>query len=336
MGGGGEYNDVSLFKRPGCGRSDNGISRKEDNIMVNGLKPKGIPFPEKTVGNDVINKSKSAQKKTKKRSPGMLAAIVLTFLLIVLMITLALFTSVDEVTNVFDAGRVDIILTESKWKPADAKYVVPEQELPKNPKVTNNEKTDVYVFLEVTVPYLSASTEIENSTHNDASQGKALTTPTQINPIPLYKFGTANVNNNADPATVTYNYNTSLDITQSKINTGWTLVNPSSGDAKYPKVDAANKTITYVYAHTDNSSGTDKLIALKPGYTTQTALFDSVKVINFDENAKINDETLTDANSLQGKLKSISVKAYGIQSNYLGVNSNDLYGVWNIIKLATP
>ena len=128
--------------------------------MVNELKPKRSLFPEKTMGNDVINKNTENKKKKRRRSPAMLAAIVLTFLLIVLMITLALFTSVDEVTNVFYAGRVDIVLTESEWVPSKAKYVVPEQEIPKNPKITNNEKTDVYVFLEVTVPCFINNTEI--------------------------------------------------------------------------------------------------------------------------------------------------------------------------------
>lgn len=287
--------------------------------MVNGLKPKSIPFPEKTVGNDVINKSKSDEKKNKKRSPGMLAAIVLTFLLIVLMITLALFTSVDEVTNVFDAGRVDIILTESEWKPAKAKYVVPEHEIPKNPKVTNNEKTDVYVFLEVTVPYI-ANTEIENSTPNNESQGSVLQASSVATPVPLYKFGTEVANSNP----VSYNYNTDLNTDQ-RINaptsekSGWTLV---TGTNVYPKVDATNKTITYVYAHINNSNN---LLPLMPGHTTQTALFDSVKVINFDENA-----------NLETTYKNISVKAYGIQSNYLGLESSQLYEVWNIIKPATP
>ena len=290
--------------------------------MVNGLKPKSIPFPEKTVGNDVINKSKSDEKKKKKRSPGMLAAIVLTFLLIVLMMTLALFTSVDEVTNVFDAGRVDIILTESEWKPAKAKYVVPEHEIPKNPKVTNNEKTDVYVFLEVTVPYIN-NTEIEMSTPEN-SKGQVQQASTENNPVPLYKFGTANYNNADPPVITSYTYNTNLNTDQ-RINaptsekSGWTLV---TGTNVYPKVDATNKTITYVYAHVNNSNN---LLPLMPGHTTQTALFDSVKVINFDENA-----------NLETTYKNISVKAYGIQSNYLGLESSQLYEVWNIIKPATP
>ena len=303
--------------------------------MVNELKPKRSLFPEKTMENDVINKNTENKKKKRRRSPAMLAAIVLTFLLIVLMITLALFTSVDEVTNVFYAGRVDIVLTESEWKPAKAKYVVPEQQIPKNPKITNNEKTDVYVFLEVTVPYIN-NTEIEVSTPEN-SKGQIQQASSSSNKVPLYKFVTKTVDNTTTPATVTYNYDDTLDTSQRRINSGWTLI-PSQGTTfTNPAVNETNKTITYVYAHTyhDDTSDTDKLLTLASGRTTANALFDSIKVINFDEHAKINDGELTAANSLQGKYKNISVKAYGIQANYIGFESSQLYEVWNLIKPTT-
>ena len=291
--------------------------------MVNELKPKRSLFPEKTMENDVINKNTENKKKKRRRSPAMLAAIVLTFLLIVLMITLALFTSVDEVTNVFDAGRVDIVLTESEWVPSKAKYVVPEQEIPKNPKITNNEKTNVYVFLEVTVPYITG-TEIENSTPNDNSQGSAmLTSSANTYNIPLYKFGTKVANSN--PVTYTYHDNLSDLKDNQQTNTGWTLV--SDSEFTNPAVNDTNKTLTYVYAHTNNE-GT-ALLQLLPAHTTDNALFDRIKVINFDETAKV------DGTTLQGK-KNINVKAYGIQANYLSDSTGEVrdnpYRVWKIIK----
>ena len=284
--------------------------------MVNELKPKRSLFPEKTMENDVINKNTENKKKKRRRSPAMLAAIVLTFLLIVLMITLALFTSVDEVTNVFDAGRVDIVLTESEWVPSKAKYVVPEKKKKKNPKITNNEKTNVYVFLEVTVPYINY-TEIEVST-DDTEKGKVSQASSVDNKVPLYKFG----KKNASPATG-YTYDTGLNDTQ-LINTGWKLV--SGSGFTNPAVNET--TLTYVYAHTDNA-GT-ALLPLMPAHTTEKALFDSIKVINFDETAKV------DGTTLQGK-KNINVKAYGIQANYLSdsngaLGTSDIYKVWKIIK----
>ncbi len=301
--------------------------------MVNELKPKRSLFPEKTMGNDVINKNTENKKKKRRRSPAMLAAIVLTFLLIVLMITLALFTSVDEVTNVFDAGRVDIVLTESEWVPSKAKYVVPEQEIPKNPKITNNEKTNVYVFLEVTVPYIT-ETEIENSTPNDNSQGSAILTSTNNTyNIPLYKFGTANYNNSTTPPTITsYTYYDNLsDLKDNqRINSGWTLV--TKDGFTNPAVNETNKTLTYVYAHTITSGeNTTTLQPLLPAHTTENALFDSIKVINFDETAKVDG-----TNTLQGTYKNINVKAYGIQANYLSDSTGEVgdnpYRVWKIIK----
>ena len=283
--------------------------------MVNELKPKRSLFPEKTMGNDVINKNTENKKKKRKRSPAMLAAIVLTFLLIVLMITLALFTSVDEVTNVFYAGRVDIVLTESEWVPSKAKYVVPEQEIPKNPKITNNEKTNVYVFLEVTVPYINA--EIEKNSP-DESKGQVSQEAAADTYVPLYKFGKKN-----DSTTpVTYTYNGTLGYDQ-QTNTGWKLV--TKDGFTNPAVNETNKTLTYVYAHTITSGeNTTTLQPLLPAHTTENALFESIKVINFDETA-----------TLQGK--NINVKAYGIQANYLSdsngeVGGNEPYRVWKIIK----
>ena len=57
------------------------------------------------------------QKKKYKRSPTLTASIILVFLSIVLLITLAMFTSFDEVTNRLEAGKVDIVLIEPHWNP---------------------------------------------------------------------------------------------------------------------------------------------------------------------------------------------------------------------------
>ena len=65
-----------------------------------------------------------AKKKQRRRSPGFIAGLVLLFVAIVILLTLAMFTSFDEVTNVFEAGKVDIVLTETEWKPEDVKLWV--------------------------------------------------------------------------------------------------------------------------------------------------------------------------------------------------------------------
>ena len=111
------------------------------------------------------NSENSRKKKKKKRSPILAASIVFVLIIIVLLITLAMFTSFDEVTNVFSGGKVDIVLTEPNWSPSKALNIVPETILDKDPYVTNNEDTQVYVFLEVTVPY--GNIEVENTEKNN-------------------------------------------------------------------------------------------------------------------------------------------------------------------------
>ena len=289
--------------------------------MVNELKPGESLFPQNEAPtDDVINKDtdKTKDKNKKKRSPAMTAAIVLTFLLIVLMITLALFTSLDEVTNVFDAGKVDIVLTESEWKPEDAQNTVPEAVIPKNPKIVNKENVSVDVFLKVTIPY--DYMEIEN---NSGSKGSVLQSvdDTVPVPVPLYKFIVTN--DDIDE------YDQTLGITQ-KIGKGWTLLAATDGTIfDNPKLDTEKKMITYIYAHTLESSPTS-LAPLLPydednlnKCTTQYALFDKIKVMNFDESFDRN----RDCN--------IYIDAYGIQSNFLKPNNettSDPWEVWKIIK----
>ena len=95
-----------------------------------------------------------AKKKQRRRSPGFIAGLVLLFVAIVILLTLAMFTSFDEVTNVFEAGKVDIVLTETEWKPQDGDNTVPNTFIDKNPNIINKEETvNTYVFLKVTIPY---------------------------------------------------------------------------------------------------------------------------------------------------------------------------------------
>ena len=89
-----------------------------------------------------------------KRSPALNASIILVFLSIVLLITLAMFVSFDEVTNRFEAGKVDIVLTEPHWDPKNGEETVPNTFIDKDPTIFNKEDTvNTYVFLEVIVPY---------------------------------------------------------------------------------------------------------------------------------------------------------------------------------------
>ena len=268
----------------------------------------------------MTNTVETKHKRKQKRSPALIAGIILLVFTIILMITLAMFASFDEVTNVFNAGKVDIILTESNWNPENAKNVVPEQVIEKNPKIRNNEEmVDTYVFLKVVVPYIDTSSadtgnQLEN---NSNSKGTKLTETTSI---PLYKFVVTTTSNNVS----TDSYNTTLTSEQ-QVHNGWYLL---SG---YPKQNIENKTYTYVYAHIQTDSYgnniTDpsvKMMPLMAGHETQNPLFDKIRVVNFNE---VNLDTNRDY--------SIQIDAYGIQANFLRDNNtttNDPSQVWAMIE----
>ena len=273
---------------------------------------------------------KDATKKKRKRSPAQVAGLLLLGVTIVLMITLAMFTSFDEVTNVFTAKPLDIILTETKWKPEKAKNLVPEQELDKNPRIYNNEETDAFVFLEVTVPYLPKDAVIEK---NSPDNQKGLPSRTVAdynnnidNIVPLYKFGIQKAGRGTEETIddvyeydTTYGSSDSAHAYDQKINSGWALV-------ETPTVNTTSKTITYVYAHVYSTGGkAGKLYPLMHGYPTEYPLFDRIRVVNFRENASIDDT----------KNYNISIKAYGIQTGYLGPNNTSIDGpaqVWAVVK----
>ena len=145
-------------------------------------------------------------KKKKKRSPVMLTTILLLFLLIVILVTLAFFTSTDEATNRFEGVKIDIILSEPKWKPDKAINIVPDATLEKDPYITNNEDVPAYVFLKVTVPAVKY-----NYDDNDGpDKGSKIEGTSQY--IPLYKFAVDNSG--------TLSWNTSFNYEQ-KYHANW-------------------------------------------------------------------------------------------------------------------
>ena len=238
--------------------------------------------------------------KKRKRSP-LLGALIIIIMLLLVLLTLALFTSFDEVTHASEGGRVDIVLKEENWNPQNAKKIVPGKVLDKDPKIMNNDRTDVYVFLEVIVPYDNLDIESEAA----ADKGSKVTGDTSA--VPLYKFVDANGT-----------YDTTYTSTQ-KINTaGWMLM------SDYPKQNTGNKTYTYLYAHVRQDAENTKLSPLMPGLTTSNPLFNQIKLVNFNE-------TRFDEN----RDYIVRVKAYGIQANYLSDNNqtvDDPAQVWGLIN----
>ncbi len=243
---------------------------------------------------------KSDQVRNKRKRSPILAAVIVIILLLLVILTLAFLTSFDEVTNVFEGGHVDIVLTEEHWKPEEAKNIVPGKVLDKDPRIMNDDVTDTYVFLEVTVPY----DDLEIESEADADKGARLSADTTA--VPLYKF----IDENG-------NYDQTYTSAQ-KINTaGWMLM---SG---YPVQDTEKKTYRYLYAHV-RIDEPEKMSPLMPGVTTRKPLFNQIKLVNFNE--KEFDRS---------RNYSVKVKAYGIQANYLKENNqttDDPAEVWSILN----
>jgi len=295
-----------------------------------------------------INKNKN---KKKKRSPGLIAGIILVGLMIVLLVTLAMFMSYDEVTNVFQAGKLDIVLTEPNWKSSKAVNIVPNAVLDKDPYITNNE-VKACVFLKVTVPY--ATVQIENNSNNSKGSLLSYDNNTTYADVPMYKFVvkeststyTASSTNAAvtddsvnGDSTKTYIYNNNYTSTEQFINKGWRLI-------ENPTKNKSAKTYTYLYAYvsTDSSGNTkDDMAPLIQGATTQNPLFDKIILVNFRDNRKENDKgeasaavRVTGVDEMPGNRNySILVQAYGIQADYLGSNGTNITAptdVWNVLQ----
>lgn len=274
-----------------------------------------------------------------KRSPALNASIILVFLSIVLLITLAMFVSFDEVTNRFEAGKVDIVLTEPHWDPKNGEETVPNTFIDKDPTIFNKEDTvNTYVFLEVIVPYDDDPNLIIEKAYQDDKiyAGKPAYTNTKGEKIPLYKFvatGEAYYKDNLDNVnnltgyTGDYLYNKTQNINTAS----WKLING------YPQSNATNKTWTYVYAYVQ-ANNNEKLEQLPPKTTVQIPLFNKIYVQNFRERKADSTNHVT-AFPDPARDYSIHINAYGIQANFLKPDNQTTdipVEVWAMLNPTTP
>lgn len=81
----------------------------------------------------------------------------------------AYFTDADTADNTFTIGKISLDLLEPGWDEANAKSVLPAQEISKDPQVKNDGINDEFVFLEVVIPYVNAQTANEDGTWNAAA-----------------------------------------------------------------------------------------------------------------------------------------------------------------------
>ena len=100
-------------------------------------------------------------KKTFKRISIIAAACVLVFTMVIGG-TMMYLTDNDSATNTVTVGEVKIDLTEPNW--VDTNDVVPNQELPKDPQVTNTGVNDAIVFMTLQVPVENITLTADNGT----------------------------------------------------------------------------------------------------------------------------------------------------------------------------
>ena len=122
-------------------------------------------------GNTWYNALTKLKKRTvffmnKKIFARTILAVALVSLLAVGMIS-AYFTDTETKANVFTVGKIDIELDEPSWE--EPTEILPEQEFPKDPQITNVGKNDAYVFMEVEVPYANIVTANDDGTKNAAA-----------------------------------------------------------------------------------------------------------------------------------------------------------------------
>lgn len=235
----------------------------------------------------------------KKKNRRSIAVVCAAAVLIVVGSTVAFFSSRDETTNRFAGNRFDIILTETEWNPNAAYDVVPGDELPKNPQVTNNEQTPGYIFLRVTVPCYD--------TQSGSTGGNS-----QESPVPIYKFMIRNhaISDENDPGA--YDWDAQEDGGQN-VHSQWTLVDG-------PDYHDASNTMTYVYAY---SRDRVYLTPLKEGETTEP-LFDKLRITTFHKNIDYD------------RNHNVLVEAFGIQSVLPGfpegqIPEGQFWDVWQLL-----
>lgn len=86
---------------------------------------------------------------------------------------MAYFTDADTATNEFTVGKISIDLTEPGWTPPE--NITPNQEITKDPMITNDGVNSAYVFLQVKVPKKSVITANEDGTKNAEAEKELFT-----------------------------------------------------------------------------------------------------------------------------------------------------------------
>lgn len=83
--------------------------------------------------------------------------------------TMAYLTDNEAHINTFTVGKVQIDLEEPGWDPGDGEDIVPNEEIPKDPKIENSGTNLAYVFAEVKIPAADVVTAGADGKKNDSA-----------------------------------------------------------------------------------------------------------------------------------------------------------------------
>jgi len=242
-----------------------------------------------------------------------ITAIILTLVLAIGGI-LAYFTDVQTKSNKFTMGNVDIQVDEGGF--TDQTDVKPGMEFVKSPKVINKGTTEVYAFIEVTIPFDTVN--VETDAANAVAQEREL--------FDLLKITDA-----------------TAGTTAKGINSGWKSVNfagsteTAANSGIYVKRTNESETVTtrgkntYVFAYVGDGTTLKALKGINEGEATDrqtNTLFDKIKFIDVKETNPKN-------STIQGQEFEVTVSGYGIQTTELGLTgeaATNPDAVWPLVK----
>lgn len=88
----------------------------------------------------------------------------------------AYLTDIENETNTFTVGEVNIELTEPEWDEENGKDITPNKVIEKDPTVTNIGVNDAYIFVEVEIPY-AVSVDVDTEIAGDDGTKTRVTDP---------------------------------------------------------------------------------------------------------------------------------------------------------------
>lgn len=189
--------------------------------------------------------------------------------------TMAYLTDIDQETNTFTVGKVEVDLEEPDYpgnESEDVEDLVPNQEVTKNPQISNTGINEALVFMTVTVPVKEVTVAAANGTKGEKEA-------TDLFWFKDEKDSLASAANHWD--------STWFQLTDKEYFTS------ASGEEADTLEEAAGGSHTYVFAYNQ---------AIANGEKT-SALFDKVQLKNIIENEVT-----------AGEAQNIVVKAYAIQA----------------------